>query len=113
MHKRVKINLAGLLFEHLCTFITENHHKDVATIHHPRLISKIISQTKLIEILRTKEKLRVFQTAKYDATILVNMNLVKKEDLKIPEHPLKRIWETYFWCDGFPTISEHDIDEVI
>ncbi|KAK2369623.1 hypothetical protein QL285_082745 [Trifolium repens] len=113
MHRRVKINLAGLLFEHLCWAINENHHKATATIHHPRLISEIIRQTKLIEILRTKEKLRVFCTAKFDATILVNMQLVKKEDLKKPEHPLKKVWEKYFWCDGFPTISEHDNDEVI
>jgi hypothetical protein len=63
--------------------------------------------------MRTKERLSVFCTAKFDATILVNMQLVKKEDLKKPEHPLKKIWETYFWCDGFPTISEHDNDEVI
>ncbi|KAK2361357.1 hypothetical protein QL285_086517 [Trifolium repens] len=108
MHRRVKINLAGLLFEHLCWAINESHHKATATIHHPRLISEIIRQTKLIEILRTKEKLRVFCTAKFDATILVNMQLVKKEDLKKPEHPLKKVREKYFWCDGFPTISEHD-----
>ncbi|KAK2363275.1 hypothetical protein QL285_088274 [Trifolium repens] len=113
MHKRVKINLVGLLFEHLCWAINESHHKATATIHHPRLISEIIRQTKLIEILRTKEKLRVFCTAKFDATILVNMQMVKKEDLKKPEHPLKKVWEKYFWCDGFPTISEHDNDEVI
>jgi hypothetical protein len=63
--------------------------------------------------MRTKERLRVFNTAKFDATILVNMQLVKKEDLKKPEHPLKKIWEEHFWCDGFPTISEHDNEEVI
>ncbi|KAK2403463.1 hypothetical protein QL285_052897 [Trifolium repens] len=113
MHRRVKINLDGLLFEHLCWAINESHHKETTTIHHPRLISEIIRQTKLIEILRTKEKLRVFCTAKFDATILVNMQLVKKEDLKKPKHPLQKIWEKYFWCDGFPTISEHDNDEVI
>ncbi|WJX61598.1 NADH:ubiquinone reductase (H(+)-translocating) [Trifolium repens] len=113
MHKKVKINLAELLFEYLCSTITESRHKATVVIHHPRLISEIIRQTKLIEILRTKESLRVFQTAKYDATILVNMKLIKKEDLKKPENPLKTIYETYFWCDGFPTISEHDNEEVI
>ncbi|KAK2361925.1 hypothetical protein QL285_087030 [Trifolium repens] len=113
LHKRVKINLASLLFEHLCSCIVENQTKAVATLHHPRLISEIIRQTKLIEILRQREKLRVFQTAKYDATILVNMKLVKKEDLIKPENPLKTIYETYFWCDGFPTISEHDNEDVI
>jgi hypothetical protein len=41
------------------------------------------------------------------------MQLVKKEDLKRAENPLKKVWEKYFWCDGFPTISEHDNDEVI
>ncbi|KAK2368768.1 hypothetical protein QL285_081940 [Trifolium repens] len=113
MQQRVKINLADILFEHLCLCINENHHKATATIHHPRLISKLIRQTKLIEILRTKEKLRVFYTTKFDATILVNMQLIKKEDIKKPKHPLQKIWEKYFWCDGFPTISEHDNDEVI
>ncbi|KAK2402027.1 hypothetical protein QL285_051581 [Trifolium repens] len=41
------------------------------------------------------------------------MMLVKKEDLKRAEHPLKKIWEEYFWCDDFLTISEHDNEEVI
>ncbi|KAK2410068.1 hypothetical protein QL285_045458 [Trifolium repens] len=113
LHRRVKINLAEMLFEHLCWCISESHHKAKVTIHHPRLISELIRQTKLIEILKTKERLRVFCTAKFDVTILVNMQLVKKEDLKKPENPLKKIWEEYFWCDGFPTISEHDNDEVI
>ncbi|KAK2381479.1 hypothetical protein QL285_069073 [Trifolium repens] len=113
LHKRVKINLASLLFEHLCSCIVENQTKAVATLHHPRLLSEIIRQTKLIEILRQREKLRVFQTAKFDATILVNMKLVKKEDLIKPENPLKTIYETYFWCDGFPTISEHDNEDII
>ncbi|KAK2444065.1 hypothetical protein QL285_015120 [Trifolium repens] len=113
MHKRVKVNLASLLFEHLCTSIIENQHKAVATLHHPRLISEIIRQTKLIEILRQKEKLRVFQTVKFDATIFVNMKKKKKEELIHAENPLKTIYETYFWCDGFPTISEHDNEEVI
>jgi hypothetical protein len=85
-----------LLFEHLCSCIVENQTKAVATLHHPRLLSEIIRQTKLIEILRQREKLRVFQTAKFDATILVNMKLVKKEDLVKPENPLKTIYETYF-----------------
>ncbi|WJX94404.1 hypothetical protein P8452_75823 [Trifolium repens] len=113
MQQRVKINLADILFEHLCLCINESHHKATATIHHSRLISELIRQTKLIEILRTKEKLRVFCTVKFDATILVNMQLVKKEDIKKPKHPLQKIWEKYLWCDGFPTISEHDNDEVI
>ncbi|WJX51640.1 hypothetical protein P8452_37817 [Trifolium repens] len=113
LHKRVKVNLASLLFEHLCSSINENQHKAVATLHHPRLISEIIRQTKLIEILREKEKLRVFQTAKFDATILVNMKKKKKKELIHAENPLKTIYETYFWCDGFPTISEHDNEEVI
>jgi hypothetical protein len=96
MQQRVKINLADTLFEHLCLCINDNHHKVVATIHHPRLISELIRQTKLVEIMRTKKKLRVFCTAKFDATILVNMQLAKKEDIKKPENPLKKIWEEYF-----------------
>jgi hypothetical protein len=101
MHKRVKINLAGLLFEHLCWCISESHTKPKVTLHHPTLISEIIRQTQLIEIVRTKERQRVFNTAKFDATILVNMMLAKKEDIKRAEHPLKKIYEEYFWCDGF------------
>ncbi|KAK2450790.1 hypothetical protein QL285_009890 [Trifolium repens] len=41
------------------------------------------------------------------------MKRIKKEDLIKAEYPLKTIYETYFWCDGFPTISEHDNEEVI
>jgi hypothetical protein len=110
---KVKINLADILFEHLCFCINESHHKAKVTIHHPRLISEIIRQTKLIEILRTKEKLRVFCTAKFDGSTLVHMQMIKPADLKKPDHPLKKIWEQYFWCDGFSTILEHDNDDVI
>jgi hypothetical protein len=75
MLKRVKINLSKMLFDHLCFCISESHNKAKVIIHHPRLISELIRKTKLIEILRTKEKLRVFCIAKFDATILVNMKL--------------------------------------
>jgi hypothetical protein len=77
MYKRVKINLAGLIFEHLCSCISESHTKPRVTLHHPRLIFEIIRQTQLIEIVRTRESLRVFKTAKYDATVLINMGLAK------------------------------------
>jgi hypothetical protein len=113
MHQRVKINLADTLFEHLCHCISESHHKAKVTIHHPRLISEIFRQTKYIEALRTHEKLRVFCTAKFDCKTLVHMKLIMPSDLKKPENPLKKIYEKYFWCDGFPTISEHDNDEVV
>jgi hypothetical protein len=113
MHQRVKINLADTLFEHLCHCITESHHKEKVMIHHPCLISEIFRQTKLIKVLRTKEKLRVFCTAKFDSKTLVHMKLIKANDLKKPENPLKKIYEKYFWCDGFPTISMHDNEEVI
>jgi hypothetical protein len=113
MYKKMKINLAKLLFDHLCTCINENHNKAKATIHHPRLISELIRQTKLIEILRSKEKLRVFNTAKMDASILVNMKLKTKEEILKVKDPLKEVYETYFWCNGFPTISEADNEEVI
>jgi hypothetical protein len=36
----------------------------------------------------------------------------EEEIIKV-DNPLKSIYERYFWCDGFPTISEHDNDEVI
>jgi hypothetical protein len=36
--------------------------------------------------------------------------LAKKEEIRKAGHPLKKI---YFWCDGFPTISQHDNEEVI
>jgi hypothetical protein len=113
MHQRVKINFADALFEHLCHCITESHHKAKVTIHHPRLISELFRQTKLIEALKTQDKLRVFCTAKFDGKTLVHMKLIKPNDLKKPENPLKKIWEEYFWGDGFPTISEHDNEEVI
>ncbi|KAK2428911.1 hypothetical protein QL285_027395 [Trifolium repens] len=113
LHKRVKINLAKLLFDHLCLTISKSRTKSPSIIHHPRLISEIIRQTKLTDILSSKEKLRVFQTAKYDASVLVNMKMITKEELKIAKSPLETVYENYFWCDGFPTISEHDNDDVI
>jgi hypothetical protein len=64
MHRRLKINLAEMLFEHLCWCINESNHKATVTIHHPRLISELIRQTRLIEIMKTKERLKVFCTAK-------------------------------------------------
>jgi hypothetical protein len=113
MLRKMKINLAKLLFEHLCTCINESHNKAKAIIHHPRLFSELIRQTKLIEILRSKEKLRVFNTAKLDASILVNMKLRTKEQIVKVKNPLKEVYVTYFWCNGFPTISEADNEEVI
>jgi hypothetical protein len=113
MHKRMKINLAKLLFDHLCFCIKESHNKAKAVIHHPRLISELIRQTRLIEILRAHEKLRVFNTAKLDASILANMKLKTKEEIPKVKDPLKEVYETYFWCNGFPTISEADNEEVI
>ncbi|KAK2410595.1 hypothetical protein QL285_045952 [Trifolium repens] len=113
LYKKVKINLAKLLFDHLCFTISKSRSKSPSMIHHPRLISEIIRQTKLIQIISTKEKLRVFNTAKYDASVLVNMHLKTKEELKSAKSPLEQVYEKYFWCDGFPTISEFDNDEVI
>ncbi|KAK2404933.1 hypothetical protein QL285_054234 [Trifolium repens] len=113
MYKKVKINLAKLLFDHLCFTISKSRTKSPSIIHHPRLISEIIRQTKLIQIVSTKEKPRVFNTAKYDASVLVNMKLKTKEELKTAKSPLEQVYEKYFWCDGFPTISEFDNDDVI
>ncbi|KAK2363164.1 hypothetical protein QL285_088173 [Trifolium repens] len=113
MLHRVKVNLAACLFEHLCLSIVEGHHKSRSMIHHPRLISEILRQTKLIEVLRTREKLRVFNTLKFDGHNLVNIKLIKSKDLQTPTNPLLEIYEKYFWCGGFPTISEFDNEEVI
>jgi hypothetical protein len=113
MLKRVKVNLASCLFEHLCLSIVEGHHKSKSIIHHPRLISEILRQMKLIEVLRSREKLRVFNTLKFDGHNLVNIKLIKSKDLVTPTNPLLEIYEKYFWCGGFPTISEFDNEEVI
>ncbi|KAK2373257.1 hypothetical protein QL285_074305 [Trifolium repens] len=113
LYKKVKINLAKLLFDHLCFTISKSRTKSPSMIHHPRLISEIVRQTKLIHIISTKEKLRVFNTAKYDASVLVNMHLKTKEELRTAKSPLEQVYEKYFWCDGFPTISEFDNDDVI
>jgi hypothetical protein len=113
MLQKVKINLADTLFEHLCHCISESHHKPVVMIHHPRLISELLRQSKLIEVLRKGEKLRVFNTMKFDGKNLVNLKLIKAKELITPMNPLRKIYEEYFWCDGFPTISEHDNEEVI
>ncbi|KAK2395702.1 hypothetical protein QL285_057412 [Trifolium repens] len=113
LYKRVKVNLAKILFEHMCFTINEGRTKIPSVIHHPRLISELIRQTKLTDIVSAKEKLRVFQTAKYDASVLVNMKRKTKEEIIQVKTPLQQVYEKYFWCDGFPTISEHDNDEVI
>ncbi|KAK2387680.1 hypothetical protein QL285_061430 [Trifolium repens] len=113
LYKRVKVNLAKILFEHMCFTINEGRTKIPSVIHHPRLISELIRQTKLTDIVSAKEKLRVFQTAKYYASVLVNMKRKTKEEIIQVKTPLQQVYEKYFWCDGFPTISEHDNDEVI
>ncbi|KAK2361965.1 hypothetical protein QL285_087067 [Trifolium repens] len=113
LYKRVKVNLAKILFDHMCFTINEGRTKIPSVIHHPRLISELIRQTKLTDIVSAKEKLRVFQTAKYDASVLVNMKRKTKEEIIPVKTPLQQVYEKYFWCDGFPTISEHDNDEVI
>ncbi|KAK2352151.1 hypothetical protein QL285_096466 [Trifolium repens] len=113
LYKRVKVNLAKILFDHMCFTINEGRTKIPSVIHHPRLISELIRQTKFTDIVSAKEKLRVFQTAKYDASVLVNMKRKTKEEIISVKSPLQQVYEKYFWCDGFPTISEHDNDEVI
>ncbi|KAK2436351.1 hypothetical protein QL285_021350 [Trifolium repens] len=113
MYKKVKINLAKILFDHLCLTISKSRTKSTSNIHHPRLISEIIRQIRLIDILSTKEKIRVFNTAKFDANVLVNMKKKTKEEIKQAKTPLQAVYEEYFWCDGFPTISEHDNDAAI
>ncbi|KAK2404844.1 hypothetical protein QL285_054149 [Trifolium repens] len=113
LFKRVKVNLAKILFDHMCSTIIEGRTKIPSVIHHPRLISELIRQTKLTNIVSAKEKLRVFQTAKYDASVLVNMKRKTKEEIIPVKSPLQQVYEKYFWCDGFPTISEHDNEEVI
>ncbi|KAK2443428.1 hypothetical protein QL285_014536 [Trifolium repens] len=113
LYKKVKINLAKVLFDHMCLTISASRTKLPSNIHHPRLISELIRQTKLTDILSAKEKLRVFQTAKYDATVLVNMKRKTKEEIIPIKTPLQQVYEKYFWCDGFPTISEHDNEDVI
>ncbi|KAK2381321.1 hypothetical protein QL285_068929 [Trifolium repens] len=113
LYKRVKVNLAKILFDHMCFTINEGRTKIPSVIHHPRLISELIRQTKLTDIVSAKEKLRVFQTSKYDASVLVNMKRKTKEEIIQVKTPLQQVYEKYFWCDGFPTISEHDNEEVI
>ncbi|KAK2406948.1 hypothetical protein QL285_042618 [Trifolium repens] len=113
LFKRVKINLAKILFDHMCLTINEGRTSIPSVIHHPRLISELIRQTKLTDIVSAKENLRVFQTAKYDASVLVNMKRKTKKEIIPVKTPLRQVYEQYFWCDGFPTISEHDNEEVI
>ncbi|KAK2427085.1 hypothetical protein QL285_025687 [Trifolium repens] len=113
LFKRVKINLAKILFDHLCATIRDGRTSIPSVIHHPRLISELIRQTKFTDIVSAKEKLRVFQTAKYDASVLVHMKRKTKQEIIPVKSPLRQVYEKYFWCDGFPTISEHDNDEVI
>ncbi|WJX50150.1 NADH:ubiquinone reductase (H(+)-translocating) [Trifolium repens] len=105
LYKRVKVNLAKILFDHMCFTINEGRTKIPSVIHHPRLISELIRQTKLTDIVSAKEKLRVFQTSKYDASVLVNMKRKTKEEIIQVKTPLQQVYEKYFWCDGFPTIS--------
>jgi hypothetical protein len=112
--KKVKINLAACLFDHLCSSITEGHHKKKAVIHHPRLISELLRQTKLVEILKKgcTEKLRMFAPDKFDAQNLLNRKLIKGP-VVYPTNPLLEKFESYFFIDGYPVLSEADNDEVI
>ncbi|KAK2428479.1 hypothetical protein QL285_026999 [Trifolium repens] len=113
LFKRVKINLAKILFDHMCLTITEGRSSIPSVIHHPRLISELIRQTRFTDTVSAKENLRVFQTAKYDASVLVHMKRKTKKEIIPVKTPLQQVYEKYFWCDGFPTISEHDNEEVI
>jgi hypothetical protein len=114
MLKKVMINLAACLFEHLCTAISEGHHKEREVIHHPRLISELLRQTHLIEVLKKKsaEKLRVYTTSKFDAENLLNMKLINGPVVH-PNNPLLEQFEKYFFVNGYLVISEADNDEVI
>ena len=89
----------------MCFTINEGRTKIPSVIHHPRLISELIRQTKLTDIVSAKEKLRVFQTAKYDASVLVNMKRKTKEEIIQVKTPLQQVYEKYFWCDGHHTRS--------
>ncbi|KAK2443941.1 hypothetical protein QL285_015003 [Trifolium repens] len=113
LFKRVKINLAKILFDHMCLTITEGRTSIPSVIHHPRLISELIRQTRFTDIVSAKENLRVFQIAKYDASVLVHMKRKTKKEIIPVKIPLQQVYEKYFRCDGFPTISEHDNEEVI
>jgi hypothetical protein len=113
MLKKVKINLVACMFDHLCSCITEGHHKKRAVIHHPRLISELLRQTKLIEILKkTPKKLRVFSPDKFDAQNLLNRKLIKGPVI-YPTDPLLEKFESYFFINGYPVISEANNEEVI
>jgi hypothetical protein len=41
------------------------------------------------------------------------MNQKTKDEIISAKSPLEQVYEKYFWCDDFPTISEHDNEEVI
>jgi hypothetical protein len=112
--KKVKINLAACLFDHLCSSITEGHNKERATTHHPRLISELFRQTKLIEILKkgTPEKLGVYSTYKFDAHNLLHLKLIEGPVIYPTNPPLEK-FERYFFINGYPAISEADNEDVI
>jgi hypothetical protein len=41
------------------------------------------------------------------------MKLKTKEEIVKIRNPLQEVYESYFWCNDFSTISEADNDEVI
>ncbi|MCH86906.1 hypothetical protein A2U01_0007767, partial [Trifolium medium] len=62
LQKNKKINLAECLFEHLCGAISDGFVKRFTTVAHPRLLSELFYQCRLVQVLKkvypalTKEK---------------------------------------------------------
>ncbi|MCI05961.1 hypothetical protein A2U01_0027016, partial [Trifolium medium] len=84
LSKGIKINLSASIFEHLCDCIKESHDKSLARVAHPRLLSELFYQTKLIE--RLKENFEAYveevRGCILDAEVLIELDLKWKDDIR-------------------------------
>jgi hypothetical protein len=112
LYKKVKINLAAYLFEHLCTAINDSVFNGKPYIQLPRLLSELIRQTKLVEILKKYEPVNEIRGSIFNGSSFASFGFIKGPVIT-PNNPLMKKIGDYDQVEGFPTISEADIKEVI
>jgi hypothetical protein len=112
LYKKLKINLAACLFEHLFTAINDSVYNGKPHVNLPRLISELIRQTKLVDIISKYEHVQELRGSVFNATSLVHFGIIKGPIIT-PNNPLLKKDTQYDQVEGFPIISEADNKEVI
>jgi hypothetical protein len=108
----VKINLVACLFEHLCTAINDSVYNGKPHIHLPRLLSELIRQTKLVDIIKKHEHIQELRGSVFNANSLASFAIIKGPIIT-PDNPLLKKTTDFDQVEGFPTISKADNKEVI